>query len=168
MTWKNTERVNASAAHHLRRVLVGHSSRNAISATAIGILLVLCVTVVQFSLVQSLFTNASYRWSATGLLSILLWLCLVAIAAVYSLSGGGLIDSCAILLVPLFISHLTIVSVAPTTGGSIPIWQWSFDQYFAQNIRAAIYGALLWGSGLGATGFLFGAVVRATSRIGAD
>ena len=168
MTSEDTERTNVTAFHLLRQVLVGRSSRNAIGATALGILLVLCATVVQFSFVRPLFTNASYRWSVTGLLSILLWLCLVAIVAAYSFSGGGLIDSCAILLVPLFASHLTIVSVAPTTGGPIPAWQWSLDQWFVQNIRAAIYGALLWGSGLGTTGFLLGAVFRAISRIGAD
>lgn len=168
MSSGNTGRVNTGVAHFLRRVLVGHSSRNAIGATAIGILLVLCATVVQFSLVQPLFTNASYRWSATGLLSILLWLCLVAIVAVYSSLGGGLIDSCAILLVPIFASHLTILSVAPTTGGPVPIWQWSSGQWFVQNVRAAAYGALLWGSGLGTTGFLLGTVVRAASRIGTD
>lgn len=165
MKTRDEEQLDADVAHLVRGILFGDSLRNATIAAVVGIVVSLCLVVVQFAFIQPSFQPTDFRWSLTGIISILFWICLFVIVAVHSYTGGGLVDCCLILIAPAFIAHLTFLSVAPTTGGPVPIWEWSFGEHFIPYIRTAIYGALLWGIGLGVLGFVSGAVLRIASRV---
>ena len=126
----------------------------------------LCAVVVQFWIIQSFFQPVDFRWSLTGIVSILFLLYLFAVVAVYSSAGGGLVGCCFIPIAPAFIANVTFRSVALTTGDPIPIWEWSFGDHFVPYLGTAISGAVLPGVVLGVPSFLFGAVLRRVSRIG--
>ena len=165
MTAKIEGKDGVNVVHFARRLLLGGSLRNGAIATGTAILVSLCVVAVQFAVVRSLFVGSAYRWSPSGLVSILFLICLVVITAIYSHSGGGLVDCCAILFIPLFVSNVTFVSVALNIGDPVPIWEWSFGPRFVSYLGMAVYSALLWGVGLGTLGFVSGAVLRLRTRI---
>ena len=60
--------------------------------------------VVQFWIIQPFFQPVDFRWSLTGIVSILFLLCLFAVVAVYSSTGGGLVGCCFIPIAPAFIA----------------------------------------------------------------
>lgn len=165
MTAKVEGGTDVDVAHSAWRLFLGSNFRHWLIATTTAILVSLCAVVVQFAVVGPLFPGSAYRWSPSGLPSILFLLCLVAVAAIYSHAGGGLLDCCAIFLLPLFISNVTFASVALSIGDPIPIWEWSFGSQFVPYLGMALYGALVWGTGLGTLGFVFGAVLRMLTRI---
>lgn len=164
MKTESKEQADRNRTHLARRILLGRSLREGAAAATIGTIISLCVAIIQFSFIQPLFNPAEFHWSLTGIASILFWICLFVIATTYSYTGGGLIDCCSILIPPTFISNLTFLSVAMTTGDPIPIWEWSLNNHFITNIRWAVSGALLWAPILGAPGFAVGAVVRVVNQ----
>lgn len=164
MKTESKEQADRNRTHLARRMLLGRCLREGAAAATIGTIISLCVAIIQFSFIQPLFNPAEFHWSLTGIASILFWICLFIIATAYSYVGGGLIDCCSILIPATFISNLTFLSVAMTTGDPIPIWEWSLNNHFITNIRWAISGALLWAPILGAPGFAVGAVVRVVNQ----
>jgi hypothetical protein len=164
MKTKPKEWTDTNTAHLTRRILLGKSLQKGVVAATIGIIVSLCVVLIQFTFLQPLFKPTDFRWSLTGLASILFWICLFITTATYSYTGGGLIDCCCILIPPAFIANLTFLSVAITTGDPVPIWEWSFNSHFITNIKWAIFGAVLWAAALGASGFAIGAVSRVAGQ----
>ena len=164
MTAKVEGGTDVDVVHSARRLFLGSNFRHWLIATTTAILVSLCIVVIQFAVVGPLLPGSAYRWSPSGLPSILFLLCLVVVAAIYSHAGDGLLDCCAIFLLPLFISNVTFASVALSIGDPIPIWEWSFGSQFVPYLGMALYSALVWGIRLGTLGFVSGAVLRLLTR----
>ena len=164
MAAKSGDQTGSNVAHILQQVLFGGSLRSWLIAIGVTTGVSLCMVVIQFGLLEPLIANDNYRWTLSGLLTVLFLIFLLVAVTAYSYTGGGLVDCCSLPLIPAFVSSLTFVSIVGV-GGPVPVWRWPFSRDFGWYLTMAVEATLLYGIGLGIAGFLIGTAVQAFGRI---
>ena len=136
----------------LRSLLLGGSRKRWAILTIINLSTTICL------LLGNMHTN--YSLNGLFLFGLLGWLFIVAVS--YAYTGGGVIDTVLLVMVPAFISIATIGSTTMAFEPN-PIWKWSSDRFF-HTLVLSTGATLLWGGGFGFIGFVLGKLSQTIKR----
>lgn len=153
-----TDVVLTRVAH---KVLIGENPRSAIVAFIVAIAFTTCIIILDILLQP--FSLLGWKGILIDPSWLLFFVGLLFITAVYSFTTGGILDCWLIVALPLSISFVTFLSVAPHIADPVPIWNWPAEYDYIPLIEMAIAGAVRWSLILGTAGFVVGKMMKLAS-----